>query len=43
MQMLNDLAVLTKELNYTKAQLALARAIANKDVSVAMLGFTKIE
>jgi len=43
LKMLNDLAALAKELGCTMAQLALAWAIANKDVSVALLGFTKIE
>jgi len=41
--MLNELAALAKELGCTMAQLALAWSIANKDVSVALLGFTKIE
>lgn len=42
-KMLNDLAELAKENGCTQAQLALAWAIANKDTSVALLGFTKIE
>jgi aryl-alcohol dehydrogenase-like predicted oxidoreductase len=42
-KMLNELAALAKELNCTQAQLALAWDIANKDVSVALLGFSKIE
>jgi len=41
--MLNDLAALAKTLGCTQAQLALAWTIANKDVSVALLGFTKLE
>lgn len=43
LKMLNDLADLAKTLGCTQAQLALAWTIANKDVSVALLGFTKIE
>jgi aryl-alcohol dehydrogenase-like predicted oxidoreductase len=34
---------LAKKHNCTQAQLALAWSIANKDVSVALLGFTKLE
>jgi aryl-alcohol dehydrogenase-like predicted oxidoreductase len=41
--MLNDLAALAQSLGCTQAQLALAWAIANQDVSVALLGFTKLE
>jgi voltage-dependent potassium channel beta subunit len=39
---LNALGDLAKELGYTQAQLGLAWAIANKDVSTCILGFTKI-
>jgi aryl-alcohol dehydrogenase-like predicted oxidoreductase len=42
-KMLNELGALAKSMNCTQAQLALAWAIANKDVSVALLGFTKLE
>ena len=42
-KMLNELATFAGELGCTQAQLALAWDIANKDVSVALLGFTKIE
>lgn len=41
--MLAELKALAESLNCTQAQLALAWAISNKDVSVALLGFTKIE
>jgi len=40
---LNALGDLAKELGFTQAQLALAWAIANKDVSTCILGFTRIE
>ncbi len=39
---LNALADLAKELGYTQAQVALAWAIANTDVSSCILGFTKL-
>eukprot|EP00347_Sterkiella_histriomuscorum_P022012 403331992 len=39
---LNKLADLAKEVGYTQAQLALAWAIANKDVSTCILGFTRL-
>jgi voltage-dependent potassium channel beta subunit len=39
---LNSLGALAKELGYTQAQLALAWAIASKDVSTCILGFTKL-
>jgi aryl-alcohol dehydrogenase-like predicted oxidoreductase len=39
---LNALADLAKELGYTQAQLALAWAIANTDVSTCILGFTRL-
>lgn len=39
---LNALAAYAKELGYTQAQLALAWAISNRDVSTCILGFTKI-
>jgi len=42
-KMLAELKALADSLSCTQAQLALAWAIANKDVSVALLGFTKIE
>ena len=40
---LNKLAALAKELGYTQAQLGLAWAIASKDVSTCILGFTRLE
>ena len=40
---LRALGDLAKELGFTQAQLALAWAIANRDVSTCILGFTKIE
>ncbi|CDW85421.1 aldo keto reductase family protein [Stylonychia lemnae] len=40
---LNGLAEYAKELGYSQAQLALAWAVANQDVSTCILGFTKIE
>jgi len=40
---LRELAAYAKELGFTQAQLALAWAIANKDVTTALLGFTRIE
>ena len=40
---LNALGDLAKELGFTQAQLALAWAIANKDVSTCILGFTRVE
>ena len=40
---LNALADLAKELGFTQAQLSLAWAIANKDVSTCILGFTRLE
>ena len=40
---LNKLADFAKELGYSQAQLALAWAIANTDVSTCMLGFTRLE
>jgi len=39
---LNALGALAKEVGYTQAQLAIAWAIANKDVSTCILGFTRI-
>ncbi len=39
---LNALGDLAKELGFTQAQLALAWAIANTDVSTCILGFTKL-
>jgi aryl-alcohol dehydrogenase-like predicted oxidoreductase len=39
---LNALAALAKELGFTQAQLSLAWAIANKDVSTCILGFTRV-
>ena len=41
--MLNELADLAKSVGCSQAQLALAWTIANQDVSVALLGFTKLE
>jgi len=40
---LNALGDLAKELGFTQAQLALAWAISNRDVSTCILGFTRIE
>ena len=40
---LNALGDLAKELGYSQAQLALAWAIANHDVSTCILGFTRLE
>jgi aryl-alcohol dehydrogenase-like predicted oxidoreductase len=40
---LQKLAEIAKEVGYTQAQLALAWAISNTDVSTCLLGFTKIE
>jgi aryl-alcohol dehydrogenase-like predicted oxidoreductase len=40
---LNALGDLAKELGFTQAQLALAWAIANQDVSTCILGFTRLE
>ena len=42
LKILNGLAELAKELGYTQAQLALAWAIANIDVSTCILGFTRL-
>jgi len=42
-KMLSAISDIAKELNCTQAQLALGWAIANQDVSVALLGFTKID
>jgi len=42
MAKLNALANIATELGFTQAQLALAWAIANKDVSTCILGFTKL-
>lgn len=39
---LNRLAEIAKELGYTQAQLALAWAIANPNVSTCLLGFTRL-
>lgn len=39
---LNKLADLAKELGYSQAQLTLAWAIANGDVSVCLLGFSRV-
>lgn len=39
---LSTLADIAKELGYTQAQLALAWAISNKDVSTCILGFTRL-
>ena len=40
---LNKLAEIAKETGYTQAQLALAWAAANRDVSTVLLGFTRVE
>jgi aryl-alcohol dehydrogenase-like predicted oxidoreductase len=40
---LKSLAALAQELGFSQAQLALAWAIANKDVSTCILGFTKLQ
>lgn len=40
---LNDLADYAKSIGYSQAQLCLAWAIANKDVSTCLLGFTREE
>ena len=42
-RILNAMADFAKELGYTQSQLALAWAIANKDVSTMILGFSKVE
>ena len=42
LKVLNNLGAYAKELGYTQAQLALAWAIANKDVSTCLLGFTRL-
>jgi aryl-alcohol dehydrogenase-like predicted oxidoreductase len=39
---LNGLGGIAKDLGYTQAQLALAWAIANKDVTTCILGFSKV-
>ena len=39
---LKALGEVSKELGYTQAQVALAWAIANKDVSTCLLGFSKV-
>lgn len=39
---LRALGDIAKELGFTQAQLALAWAIANKDVSTCILGFTRL-
>ena len=39
---LNGLEAIAKNLGYTQAQLALAWAISNKDVSTCILGFTRL-
>ena len=41
-KMFAGLAALAKELDCTQAQLALAWAIANKDVSTALCGFSRV-
>ncbi|CDW71416.1 aldo keto reductase family protein [Stylonychia lemnae] len=41
-QILQGLAELSQELGYTQSQLALAWALANKDVSTLILGFSKV-
>jgi len=41
-KILNDLGVYAKELGYTQTQLALAWAMASKDSSSLILGFSKI-
>lgn len=41
--MLTALGALAKEIGYTQAQLCLAWAIASKDVSTCILGFSKLE
>ena len=40
---LNQLADVAKEAGFTQAQLSLAWAIANRDVSTCILGFTRLE
>jgi voltage-dependent potassium channel beta subunit len=42
LKILNNLADISKDLGYTQAQLALAWAIASKDVSTCILGFTRL-
>lgn len=42
LQKLNGLAALAKELDVSQAQLALAWAVANKDCSVALMGFSRL-
>lgn len=39
---LNALEAIAKDLGFTQAQLSLAWAIANKDVSTCILGFTRV-
>ena len=43
LRILNSMADLSKELGYTQTQLALAWALANKDVSTMILGFSKLQ
>lgn len=42
LKILNQLGDIAKDLGYTQAQLSLAWAIANKDVSTCILGFTRL-
>jgi voltage-dependent potassium channel beta subunit len=42
LKVLNQLGDIAKDLGYSQAQLALAWAIANKDVSTCILGFTRL-
>lgn len=41
-KVLKGLEAIAKDLGFTQAQLALAWAIANKDVSTCILGFTRL-
>jgi aryl-alcohol dehydrogenase-like predicted oxidoreductase len=43
LEKLNKLGAVAKEYGFTQAQLALAWAISNKDVSTCLLGFTRVE
>lgn len=40
---MNELAALAKELGYTQTQLAIAWALASKDVSTLILGISKLQ
>jgi len=42
-KMLKGMEAYAKELGYSQAQLALAWAVANKQVSTCLLGFSRLE